>query len=175
MVRLLCPNCGLDNIQGTDLCESCGSDLAGLDLPEAHPGFRGRLMTDHIGDLRLISPPPAVRGDTTAAAAISLMRETKLGCVFVQEGAELLGIFTERDVLTRVVRPGKDPEQVTMSEVMTPRPITLAPSDPPAHAVHLSATRGLRHLPVVEGDRVLGFISVRHLLRHIHENVLGVA
>jgi len=170
---LLCPNCGYDNIQGTDLCESCGSDLAGLDLVEAHPGFRGRLMTDHIGDLPLISPPPFVQPDTTVAAAVSLMREARLGCVLVQEGSELLGIFTERDVLTRVLRPGKNPREVVMSEVMTADPITLSPSEPPAHAIHLSAARGLRHLPVVAGDSVLGFISVRHLLRHIHENVLG--
>jgi len=129
-------------------------------------------MTDHVGDLPLISPL-SVRADTTAAAAISVMREAKHGCVLVQEGAQLLGIFTERDVLTRVVRPGKDPRQVIMTEVMTPRTITLSPADPPAYAIHLSATRGLRHLPVVEEDSVLGFISVRHLLRHIHENVLG--
>lgn len=170
---MLCPNCGQDNLQGTDLCESCGSDLAGLDLPEAHPGFRGRLMTDHIGDLPLISPPPSVRTTTTVFAAISLMRESRLGCVLVQDGSELQGIFTERDVLTRVVRPDRDPKEVPMFEVMTPRPITLSPSDPPAHAIHLCAARGLRHLPVVEGDQVLGFISVRHLLRYIHDEVLA--
>jgi len=170
---LLCPNCGHDNIQGTDLCESCGSDLAGFDQPEAQPGFRGRLMTDHVGDLHLISPPPSVQTGTSAQEAIAMMREARHGCVLVQEGAELLGIFTERDVLTRVVRPGRDPKQVTMAEVMTPRPITLSTSDPPAFAIHLSAAGGLRHLPVVENDQVLGFISVRHLLRHIHENVLA--
>lgn len=170
---MLCPNCGHDNIQGIDLCESCGSDLAGLDLVEAHPGFRGRLMTDQIGDLPMVCPPPFVQPDSTVTAAITLMRQAKHGCVLVQEGSELLGIFTERDVLTRVLRPGKDPRQVVMSEVMTPQPITLSPSEPPAHAIHLSVARGLRHLPVVTGDSVLGFISVRHLLRHIHENVLG--
>ena len=103
------------------------------------------------------------------------MRDANHGCVLVHEGDKLTGIFTERDVLTRVLRPGRDPHQVVMSEVMTPRPITLAPSDPPAYAIHLSAARGLRHIPVVDGDTVLGFISVRHLLRHIHENVLGAS
>lgn len=168
-----CPNCSHDNIPGADLCDSCGTDLAGLDLPEAKAGFRGRLMTDSVGELHLISPPPAAYPDTTAADAIGLMREAKHGCVLVQDGEDLVGIFTERDVLTRVLRSGIDPEQVTMSEVMTPQPITLAPADPPAYAIHLCAARGLRHIPVVENGRVLGFISVRHLLRHIHENVLG--
>ena len=167
-----CPNCGHENIPGVDLCHRCGSDLAGLDLPEASVGFRGRLMTDHVGDLELIDPL-YVELDTSAAEAIALMREARHGCVLVRDGDSLVGIFTERDVLTRVVRPGKDPSSVSMKEVMTPRPITLSPSDPPANAIHLSAARGLRHLPVVDQDQVLGFISVRHLLRHIHEDVLG--
>jgi len=169
---LNCPNCGHDNIQGSDLCESCGSDLAGLDLLEAQTGFQGRLMTDHVGDLPLTGPL-SVQPHTTAAEAIALMREAGHGCVLVLDGTQLIGIFTEKDVLTRVVRPDTDPQEVTMAEIMTPRPITLSSSDPPAHAIHLSAARGLRHLPVVDDGKVLGFISVRHLLRHIHENVLG--
>ena len=50
---MICPNCGRDNIPGIDLCEGCGSDLAGLDLPEAHHGFRGQMMTDRVGDLEM--------------------------------------------------------------------------------------------------------------------------
>ena len=169
---MLCPNCGFDNIPGSDLCHKCGSDLAGLDLPEAHPGFRGRLMTDHIGDLQLTAPL-SVSPTAKAAEAIALMRQARHGCVLIQDDQRLVGIFTERDVLTRLVRPGRDPAQVQISEVMTPDPITLSTADPPAHAIHLSAARGLRHLPIVEDERVLGFISVRHLLRHIHEDVLG--
>ena len=167
-----CHNCGHNNIAGIDLCERCGSDLAGLDLPEAQAGFRGRLMTDHVGDWQLIAPL-YVEPDTSAAEAIALMRDAKHGCVLVRDNDSLVGIFTERDVLTRVVRPGKDPSELTMKDVMTTSPTTLAPSDPPAFAIHLSAARGLRHLPVIEEDEVMGFISVRHLLRHIHEDVLG--
>ena len=169
---MLCPNCGHDNIQGADLCERCGSDLAGLDLPEAQPGFRGRLLTDAVSDLPLVAPL-SVGIDSTAADAIELMREARHGCVLVRDGTRLVGIFTERDVVTRIVRPDREPGRTPMHEVMTPRPITLSPTDPPAFAIHLSAARGLRHLPVVDGDDVLGFISVRHLLRHIHDVVLG--
>lgn len=168
---MICHNCGHDNIQGTDLCENCGSDLAGLDLPEAHPGFRGRLMTDPVGDLPL-SPALSVQEEDPVATAISAMRDAGLGCVLVLRDQDLRGIFTERDVLTRVVRSGGDPRTIAVREVMTSEPITLSPADPPAHAIHLSAARGLRHLPVVAGGEILGVISVRHLLRHIHENVL---
>ena len=166
-----CLNCGQDNIPGTDLCENCGSDLAGLDLPEAHAGFRGRLMTGQIGDLHLVAPL-SVQPNASVAEAIEVMRNAKHGCVLIQDGAQLVGIFTERDVITRVIRASKDPRATPIAEVMTPRPITLAPSDPPAHAIHLCASRGMRHLPIVDEDVVLGFISVRHLLRHIHEEVL---
>ena len=56
---------------------------------------------------------------------------------------------------------------------MTPNPITLDRSDPPAYAIHLSVARGFRHLPVTDGDEIKGLVSVRDLLRHIKEDVLG--
>lgn len=167
-----CPNCNEENIAGADLCENCGSDLAGLDLPEAEAGFRGRLLTDKLRDLPL-APPLAATPETTAAEAIAIMRQARHGCVLIRENAELIGIFTERDVLTRIVRAGRDPRTTTMAQVMTAEPSVLQASDPPAFAIHLSVARGLRHIPVIEGADLLGLISVRHLLRHIHEMVLS--
>lgn len=167
-----CPNCGKDNIPGSDLCEVCGSDLAGLDLPESQIGFRGRLLTARIKDLRFI-PPATSTSDATVAEAIETMREQKHGSVMVIDDGKLTGIFTERDVLTKVVRPKRDARDTRVREVMTPDPITLDLNDPPAFAIHLSVARGLRHLPVTDGGEVRGLISVRDLLRHIHEDVLG--
>jgi CBS domain-containing protein len=169
---LRCPNCGHENIPGVDLCDQCGSDLAGLDLPEAERSFRGRLLSDQLGDLPLV-PPLSVPPDATAADAIRKMRTARHGCVLVQDGPRLVGIFTERDVLAKIVRPRIDPDAVTMAEVMTPDPTTLSITDPPAFAIYLTVSRGLRHLPVMDGEDLRGFISVRHLLRHIHEDVLG--
>ena len=167
-----CPNCGYDNIPGIDLCEVCGSDLAGLDLPESHLGFRGRLLTGRIGDLPL-APPDTVSADTNLDDAIRAMRDHKHGSLMVEDNGKLTGIFTERDVLTRMVRPGKTASSLKVSDVMTSRPVTLDVNDPPAFAIHLSVARGLRHLPVLEDDQLKGLVSVRDLLRHIHEDVLG--
>ena len=167
-----CPSCGHDNIAGTDLCEMCGSDLAGLDLPESHRGFRGRLLTGSIKDVRFI-PPAISTSNSTVAEAVQTMRDQKHGSVMVIDGDELTGIFTERDVLTKVIRSKRDPFKTLVSEVMTRNPITLDVNDPPAWAIHLSVARGLRHLPVVDGGEVKGLISVRDLLHHIHEDVLG--
>lgn len=169
---MLCPNCGHDNIAGVDYCEECGTDLAGLDLPEAGSGFRGRLLTDHIADLPT-DRPIVVSPDTTVAAAIEKMRSEQHGCVLVQQGSTLVGIFTEKDVLTRVLRPGIDLGATPVSAVMTADPIIVSPSDPPAFAIHNRVARGLRHMPVVEDSKIVGFLSVRHLLRYIQEDILG--
>ena len=104
---MLCPNCSHDNIPGLDLCESCGSDLAGLDLPEARHGFRGQMMTDQVSDLKM-ADPLYVSPETTVAEAIEKMRQARHGCVLVRDDVSLVGIFTERDVLARVLRGDLD-------------------------------------------------------------------
>jgi CBS domain-containing protein len=167
-----CPFCGESNIPGVDLCEGCGADLAGLDLPEEARGFAGRLMTDRIGRIHLI-PPLVVARESSVSEAVELMRRERHGCVLVEDGPKLVGIFTERDVLARVVRRGADPKTTPVGEAMTPDPRTLTPEDPPAFAIHRMVVGGLRHLPIVDGNRVAGFISVRNVLRYIASDVLA--
>ncbi len=167
-----CPNCGQDNIPGIELCESCGSDLAGLDIPEAGGGFAGRLMTDRIGDLDL-TLPLTVTADETAEAVIARMREARHGCVQVCDGETLIGIFTERDVLSRLVRPGLDARTTRVGEMMTSRPNTLTTADPPAFAIHRMVTQGFRHLPILDRGKLAGTISVRNILRYIDREILG--
>jgi signal-transduction protein with cAMP-binding, CBS, and nucleotidyltransferase domain len=171
-----CPGCGLDNIEGVDACDHCGMDLAGLDLPEARSGFRGRMLGDRLGDLVLAQ---AVQIDVASSVgeAIAAMRRQGCGCVLVLRDGKLAGIFNERHVLTRIVRPGRDPETTSMAEVMSPDPLRLSPEDPPAHAVHCMVARGYRHLAVVEGERILGYVSVREILSYITglDNASGLA
>ena len=167
-----CPSCHYDNIPGVDLCESCGSDLAGHDLPEAGSGFRGKLLTSRIDQLEM-APPVLVPADAMVSQAIEAMREARHGCVLVQAGSKLTGIFSERDVLVRVLRKGLEPTAVRVDSVMTPDPLTLNPGDPPAFAIHLMVEEEVRHLPIVTGDELLGFISTRSILRFISEHVIG--
>lgn len=169
---MLCPYCGSDNIPGIDLCESCGSDLAGLDRVESQSSFQGQLMSDRIGDLTM-GPALVIEAQTSVRQAVETLRRCRHGCTVVREGERLLGIFTERDLLTRVIRRGLDPSKVSMSEVMTRDPWTLASGDPPAFAVHRMVEQGLRHLPVIDGGELRGFVSVRNILRYIHEDVIG--
>ncbi len=167
-----CPFCGHDNLQGIELCESCGADLAGLDLPEAGRGLRGRLLTDRMDGLAL-SPVLELPPTATVAEAVALMRRERHGCVLVRQDGFLAGIFTEWDLLTRVLRPGRDPGATALGDVMTADPVRLQASDPPAFAIHLMVARDLRHVPVVDGERLLGFVSVRTLLRYIRHQLMA--
>ena len=167
-----CPFCGYENIAGIDLCESCGSDLAGLDLHASSPGFKGKLLTDKLRNLAL-GPAVCLEGGNTIKAAVEAMRESHHGCVLIQQGDQLTGIFTERDLLTRVLRKGLDPVETPLADVMTKRPFALSPDDPLAFAIHRMDSGGLRHLPILDDGALLGFISVRNVLRYIHEEVLN--
>lgn len=167
-----CPFCGQENIPGADLCDGCGADLAGLDLPESQDDFEGALMTDRVGHLSM-GPALVVERDESVAEAVKTMRRYRHGCGLVKDGDQLSGIFTERDLLTRVIGQGLDPAEVRLGDVMTPDPFTLSPEDPPAFAIHRMVEQGLRHMPVIEDDELIGFVSVRNLLRYIHEDVIA--
>ena len=95
--------------------------------------------------------------------AAQLMAQRRIGAILIMEGDKLTGIFTERDVATRIVAAGLDPDKIKLGQVMTPNPDTLAPSDTTDDALHKMRTRGYRHLPVVEGGRVIAIVSVRDL------------
>ena len=168
-----CPYCSADNIAGVELCENCGADLAGLDIPEARGGGVGRLMRDRIADIDL-TPPITATADETVAAVVERMREARHGCVQVGGGELQTGIFTERDVMSRVLLAGLDPGATTVGEVMTPRPITLDVVDPPAHAIYRMVSQGFRHLPITRSGKLVGSISVRNILHYLDHKILGV-
>lgn len=169
---MLCPNCDTDNIPGVDVCETCGTELAGMDLPEARSGFRGKLLTARMGDLP-VSEPVLVSPDDTVREAIERMRDAQVGCVLVATDGKLVGLFNERHVLTRVLRKGIDVASTRVSEVMSPNPFELSPEDPPAFAIHSMVAYGFRHLPLVSQGKIVGYISVRNILAFLHDGVIA--
>ena len=103
-------------------------------------------------------------GDITVSEAARLMREKRVGAVAVVQAGQLIGIFTERDALFRIVAEGRDPQTVRLSEVMTRNPQTIHPDKPFADALHLMYEGAFRHVPVVEDGRPIGIISARDAL-----------
>jgi CBS domain-containing protein len=88
-----------------------------------------------------------------------------VGAVPIVEGDRLVGIFSERDLMTRVVVPRRDPERTLVSEVMTHEVVTATLEDHVDFCVEKMRKAGCRHLPVLAGDRVIGVFSMRDLLR----------
>ena len=107
--------------------------------------------------------PVTARPDETVQAAAERMAAEACGTVLVLEGGELRGIFTERDLLTRVVAPSLDPRATTLEAVMTPDPDTIESTETAREAVRRMDAFGYRHLAVVEEGRLVGVISHRDL------------
>lgn len=106
----------------------------------------------------------------TVADAVALMRREGVGCVLVCEGERLVGIFTERDLMRRILAPGK-PLSVALSECMTPTPVAVRPKEPIAAAVRSMVSGGYRHLPVVDEDgRPIGVVSVKRIMHYLVEH-----
>lgn len=93
--------------------------------------------------------------------AAHIMQTARIGSVLVVEKDVLVGIFTERDALFRVLAGGLDPDRTKVGEVMTAEPQTISPDRPLVHALHLMHDGGFRHMPVVENGRPVGMVSIR--------------
>jgi CBS domain-containing protein len=100
---------------------------------------------------------------TTAVEAARRMVERRVGAVLVVERGVAVGIFTERDAL-RLMAAGSDGD-VAVRTCMTPHPETIAPADDVEHAAVLMIHGGFRHLPVMDGGRLVGIVSMRDLVR----------
>ncbi len=118
-------------------------------------------LVRHIiqGQAVLIAPARA-----TVSEAARLMKQAKVGAIMIVEDARLVGIFTERDALFRVIAEGRDPATTPVAEAMTRDPRTVPPDKPFGHALHIMYEGGFRHVPVVENGRPIGMVSARDVL-----------
>jgi CBS domain-containing protein len=125
---------------------------------------RRRMFSERVGNLmqrdNLLTAVP----DTTVDAAARLMAQRGVGAVMVVESSELIGIFTERDAVFRVIAQGRDVQTTRLGEVMTPAPITVDPDKSFGYALLLMHEKGFRHMPVLDGGRLVGIVSARNAL-----------
>jgi CBS domain-containing protein len=112
-------------------------------------------------------PVEAISPRASISDAINRMNDRHIGSVLVMEGDRLVGIFTERDVLTRVVPNHLDATSIPVAEVMTRQPITIGPATTVEEAMMVISDTRRRHLPVVHGGRVIGVISIGDLTRYV--------
>ncbi|MGB8274867.1 MAG: CBS domain-containing protein [Alphaproteobacteria bacterium] len=127
-----------------------------------------KILPDVIGNQRFICE---LTRDGTARQAAELMAERRVGAVLVTKSGTLEGIFTERDLATRVVAKGRDPNVTKLSDVMTKNPDVLAPDDPAEDALTRMRAGDYRHMPVMDGNRIVGIVSIRDLYAEVHKQL----
>ena len=112
-----------------------------------------KLMEESSAAVHSVSPGISV------TECVRQMNELKIGAMLVMEGDRLAGIFTERDAMTRVLGGGLDPTRTLVSEVMSSDPVCVTPATTLEEARALVTVRRIRHLPVVDGGKVVGMVS----------------
>ena len=108
--------------------------------------------------------PVTAPKSVTVLEAARTMQQHNVGALLVVDGTRLVGIFTERDALFRVLAEGRNPQTTRLADVMTSQPQTIHPDEPFVNALRVMHQGRFRHLPVVEFDRPLGMVSVRDAL-----------
>ncbi len=113
----------------------------------------------------------SVSPDATVYDAIVVMAEKHVGAVMVMQGDELVGIFSERDYARGVVLKGKSSKEMPVSDIMTPQNclITVTPKNTVQECLDLVTNKRIRHLPVLDGGRVVGLVSIGDLVKETIE------
>ncbi len=118
-----------------------------------------KIVPDVISGQTLFTVQP----NATVREIAKIMRDNRIAAIMVTDLETLVGIITERDMTVRVIADGVDPEQTLAKDIMTSNPDTLNPDDTAAQAIKMMIERNYRHLPVTDGDELVGMVSVRDL------------
>ncbi len=108
-----------------------------------------------------------VASTDTVQAALQLMKDNRVRAILVIDSGSLVGIVSQGDCAIRAFLPGLDARTTMVSEIMTASPLTVKPGDPMDVCMGLMVTRGIRHLPVVAQDQVVGVISIGDVVKQM--------
>ena len=161
-----CPSCGTKNLEGVDECANCGADLRTVDLPRPVSKLENAVMHLPLTSLQL-SQLPSVDVTTPLEQAMRELATHKRDMLAVVDGERLAGLFSVRDVLTRVGADYETKKSRPLREFMTKDPETLPPDAPINYAINLMDVGGYRHVPVVRDGYMLGVVSARDVLKYL--------
>jgi len=120
----------------------------------------------HIYDLVNNQETYRAEGAQSVLEVVQSMVTRNIGAVPVLRDGLLVGIFSERDLMKRVVAEGRNPHTTRLEEVMTEDPLTVSPAETVENCMLLMRHHGFRHLPICDGKKLVGIISLRDLLLH---------
>lgn len=166
---MTCPDCGHQNMDGVDSCDHCGQDLRSIDIPAGKEGHQHRVMETPLRDLAPALALTVAPGEPVGNV-IRLMQTQKHGSALVVEDGRIVGIFTESDALMRLAGRTLNLGTLPVRDVMTREPKILTENDSLAFALHWMAVGNCRHIPVVRKGQAPRFVSVRGVLRYLHEH-----
>jgi CBS domain-containing protein len=124
-------------------------------------GNIGAILTQKSGEIFSVSP------EATVFEAIKIMDEKNVGALPVMDGERLVGMFSERDYTRKVVLRGKRSREVKVSEIMSSNLTVTHPRDGVEKCLHLMTDKRIRHLPVLDGEKVVGIISIGDLVKWV--------
>lgn len=113
----------------------------------------------------------SITGDRTLGDAVALLADKRIGAVPVMDGTQVVGILSERDVIYAVAAHGDGALARQVGDVMTAPAITVGPGEAVLGALSLMTRRRIRHLPVVEGEQVVGMVSIGDLVKYRIERI----
>ena len=166
----VCPYCGAENIEGDDVCLECTQTLTEMSVRVPGSSLEADLVRDRI-DMLPPHSPLTVSPKDTVGAVLATMVDSRIGCVLVVEQGKMVGIFTERDALLRLNSNAAKLFDNPISAYMTPNPETIPARSKIAFALHKMDLGGYRHLPVLDGDKPVGVISIRDILAYLTSRI----
>ena len=167
---MICPACGYDNIEGADRCEECVTPLLHLDVPRLDyaAGLARSVMEDDLS--KLDNEFLAVAPDTPASDVVDQMKQARLGCALVLDDGKLVGIFTERDLLSKLTGRAAPPATTPVKQLMSANPEVLLESDSVAAALNKMSMGRYRHIPVQKSDGTYCVTSIKHVLKYLAQS-----
>lgn len=146
--------------------------LSNYNEPEVDDDLEQSLLQDEISKVMTYQPFKTVKSDTTVLDAMKIMSEMDIACLMVTENDRLVGMFSERDVLYKVVEDFENASKLPIKDLMTPDPIVVYESDCPAKALNQMAVGGFRHVPVLTvDDRIAGILGPRRVVKYVEQNL----
>ncbi|MES2336643.1 MAG: CBS domain-containing protein [Pseudomonadota bacterium] len=108
----------------------------------------------------------SIASDISVGDAVRLLAERRIGAVPVIDGGQVVGVFSERDVIRGLAEIGPAALERSVQDTMTAPAMTVSPNEPVLGALSLMTQRRIRHLPVIEGDALIGIVSIGDLVKH---------
>lgn len=170
-MSLICPACGSENIIGSDRCEECLSSLmqiSDLPLPKPTDKVSKMLMEVPVSDVIRDNKVLIAAMSDPIAKVVDKMSQNNKSCILIYWDHRMVGIISERRLLTHVALKKTDLQKVSAGEVMTRDPEFVRPGDPLAVALNKMALCRFRHIPIIDdNDKPLSILSIQDVLLHL--------